>query len=475
MYSVIANGERITPGINFYLTDTLEELQGLKKVQPASKGYVLADQKTYILNHKGEWVEYYPALKKYVDEQLAAVDPALVEELKELLAQIESGDIDGKISAEVTKQLEEKDYITENDLISKNYVTNEELAASRFVSEDSLAEKDFLTSAALEEKGYLTNDDLAAKNYVSNDDLDAKNYVSNNDLVAKNYITNDELESKGYLTSSALGDYATKEELPKNLSELTDDVGYLTQIPEEYITETELNNKGYITEHQSLAGYATEAFVDNSVSSAASLLQLEINELEVPFKNNETVGSAIGGFKAGDSLHGMSVKAILAKILNVGGEPIDPPTPPEEEKTIVEIIIDEQIAAYDGLGDDAAEGEFLLLNGTTAKFDDVGFYTIYSGETLVEAGYQVATAAGDDGYSPYVLIPEIAEVENIWQFDDGITQQFNIVSILPDDTYFYEDGTQTINGKVYKVYRWNEDAQGGSMYVPAYWRFEMKI
>ena len=465
MYSVIANGERITPGINFYLTDTLEELQGLKKVQPASKGYVLADQKTYILNHKGEWVEYYPALKKYVDEQLAAVDPALVEELKELLAQIESGDIDGKISAEVTKQLEEKDYITENDLISKNYVTNEELAASRFVSEDSLAEKDFITSSALEEKGFLTNEDLAAKNYVSNDDLAAKDYVSN-----------EELDSKGYLTSSALGDYATKEELPKNLSDLTDDVGYLTHIPEEYITETELNNKGYITEHQSLAGYATEAYVDNSVYDATTLLQLEIDELEIPFKNNETVGSAIGGFKAGDSLQGMSIKDILAKILNVGGAPIDPPQPPEEEDTIVEIIIKNQISAYSGLGDnEAVEGTFAELEGATTKYNDVGFYTIYDDDTLTEAGYQVTTAAGDDGMSPFVLIPEIAEVTHIWQFDDGITQQFNIVSIMPDDMYFYEDGTTTVNGRVYKIYRWNEDAQGGSMYIPAYWRFEIKI
>ena len=127
MYSIVANGERITPGINFYLADTLEELKGIRQVLPASKGYVFEDSKTYILNHAGEWVEYYSALRKYVDEQLALIDPGLVEELKELLAQIESGEIDKKISAEVTKQLEEKNYVTIEQLENKNYVQQNEL------------------------------------------------------------------------------------------------------------------------------------------------------------------------------------------------------------------------------------------------------------------------------------------------------------------------------------------------------------
>ena len=75
-----------------------------------------------------------------------------------------------------------------------------------------------------------------------------------------------------------LSNYALKSEIPTNVSELTNDAGYLTEhqdlssyalkteipdvsgfitkIPEEYITETELNAKGYLTEHQSLEGYA---------------------------------------------------------------------------------------------------------------------------------------------------------------------------------------------------------------------------
>ena len=53
-----------------------------------------------------------------------------------------------------------------------------------------------------------------------------------------------------------LTDYALKTDIPTNTSQLTNDSGYLTAIPDEYVTDTELNNKGYLTEHQSLENYA---------------------------------------------------------------------------------------------------------------------------------------------------------------------------------------------------------------------------
>ena len=45
----------------------------------------------------------------------------------------------------------------------------------------------------------------------------------------------------------SVDDKADKSEIPTNVSQLTNDKGYLTSIPSEYITETELNNKGYLT------------------------------------------------------------------------------------------------------------------------------------------------------------------------------------------------------------------------------------
>lgn len=36
--------------------------------------------------------------------------------------------------------------------------------------------------------------------------------------------------------------------IPTNVSQLTNDEGYIKSVPDEYITETELNNKGYVTQ-----------------------------------------------------------------------------------------------------------------------------------------------------------------------------------------------------------------------------------
>lgn len=87
------------------------------------------------------------------------------------------------------------------------------------------------------------------------------------------YATKDEVNSslatksdvghthEQYLTEHQdLSDYALKTELPTvptKVSELTNDSGFITTIPNEYVTETELDAKGYLTEHQDVSGLAT--------------------------------------------------------------------------------------------------------------------------------------------------------------------------------------------------------------------------
>ena len=88
------------------------------------------------------------------------------------------------------------------------------------------------------------------------------------------YATKDEVNSslatksdvghthEQYLTEHQdLSDYALKTELPTvptKVSELTNDSGFITTIPNEYVTETELDAKGYLTEHQDVSGLATK-------------------------------------------------------------------------------------------------------------------------------------------------------------------------------------------------------------------------
>ena len=78
-----------------------------------------------------------------------------------------------------------------------------------------------------------------------------------------------------------LSSYAKKTDLPTKTSQLTNDSGYITTIPDEYITETELNAKRYATTSQiptvptnvsaftNDANYASETFVTNKIAEAA--------------------------------------------------------------------------------------------------------------------------------------------------------------------------------------------------------------
>ena len=98
-------------------------------------------------------------------------------------------------------------------------------------------------------------------------------------------------------TGAAAGTTALQS-IPTNISELTNDAGYLTEhqdisgkqdvisdletirsgaakgatalqaVPEEYVTEGELSAKGYLTEHQSLDNYYTKSDIDNMIGVA---------------------------------------------------------------------------------------------------------------------------------------------------------------------------------------------------------------
>ena len=66
------------------------------------------------------------------------------------------------------------------------------------------------------------------------------------------------------------GDYALSSEIPTKASQLSNDVGYLTSIPNEYVTETELNAKGYLTEHQDLSSYAKKTDIPTIPTNISS-------------------------------------------------------------------------------------------------------------------------------------------------------------------------------------------------------------
>lgn len=78
-----------------------------------------------------------------------------------------------------------------------------------------------------------------------------------------------------------LSTYAKKTEIPTKVSQLENDSGFLTEVPEEYVTDTELTAKGYQTSAQvqsaistATQDMATNAGVDSKLESYAKTADL---------------------------------------------------------------------------------------------------------------------------------------------------------------------------------------------------------
>ena len=124
---------------------------------------------------------------------------------------------------------------------------------------------------------------------IKNIQVDLSNYYTKTEVNEK--IANVDVDLTGYATETYvqeqidaipepdLSDYALKTDIPKKVSDLTNDAGYITSIPDEYVTEAELESKGYLTEHQDLSAYAlkteipsieglaTETYVNDAVAA----------------------------------------------------------------------------------------------------------------------------------------------------------------------------------------------------------------
>lgn len=129
----------------------------------------------------------------------------------------------------------------------------------------------------------------AVAEQIKNVQVDLGNYYTKTEVDEK--IANVNVDLTGYATETYvqeqinaipepdLSDYALKTDIPTNVSDFTNDAGYITGIPDEYVTDAELESKGYLTEHQDLSAYAlkteipsieglaTEKYVNDAVAA----------------------------------------------------------------------------------------------------------------------------------------------------------------------------------------------------------------
>ena len=72
--------------------------------------------------------------------------------------------------------------------------------------------------------------------------------------------------------------HVSADDIPTNISDLTNDSGFITSIPEEYITETELEAKGYLTSHQDISGLQPKT--DDNLATTSKEVVGAINEVK---------------------------------------------------------------------------------------------------------------------------------------------------------------------------------------------------
>ena len=259
-------------------------------------------------------------VEELVNEVSNKADVSAVEELSNTIeAKADKSVVDEKADKSVVEELSQKvnEIPSVEEIALKSDISGKQDVISDLETIRSGAK---LGATALQEipAEYITEEELSGKSFATTEyvgqqiaNIEIPTVPTNiseftNDAGYLNKSDADKLYAPIGSASDGSGSYATqdfvKDEIakiniptvPTNVSEFTNDAGYLTEhqdisgkqdvisdleairsgaaagaaalqaIPEEYVTETELNNKGYLTE-QSLNGYATESFVGEEI------------------------------------------------------------------------------------------------------------------------------------------------------------------------------------------------------------------
>ena len=198
-------------------------------------------------------------------------------------------EVDSKIDEAITGgEVDLSNYYTKSETYSKTEVDSKIPDISGLATKEDLAAKadaSSLSNLATKEELATKADSSALSNYATKTDLDGKldasTYNSDKagfaskteiaDMLTKTEATSTYQTKGNYATKDEIPDIsnlATKAELPTTTSDLTNDSGYITSIPDEYITETELEGKGYAVNSTVASTYATKTELNNKLDSS---------------------------------------------------------------------------------------------------------------------------------------------------------------------------------------------------------------
>lgn len=110
-----------------------------------------------------------------------------------------------------------------------------------------------------------------------------------------------------------LTNYALKTELPTNTSDLTNDSGFLTEIPSEYVTDSELTGKGYQTSSQvqSAIAAATGDFLTEIPAEYVTETELTGKGYQTSAQVTQAISTATANMVETDDLASYALKSEL--------------------------------------------------------------------------------------------------------------------------------------------------------------------
>ena len=177
--------------------------------------------------------------------------------------------------------------------------------------------------------------------------------------------------------------------------------------------------------------------VDQRIGEAglATKDEVKLKADDILFTEDYRAGAAVGAFNVGDGLQNLTLREILAKILNA-----------TVKENVIEKIVRDEIPMLSGSSDGLEATEFNSISMTPEQASAAptvsGFYQITTDGVVTESGYQLFTeSTGRSNYA--IALPEGVTIKRVYMWDD-LTQSW-----LDYSPVLTETGTTTVDGCTY--------------------------
>lgn len=114
-------------------------------------------------------------------------------------------------------------------------------------------------------------------------------------------------------------------DVPTKTSDLINDNGFISSIPDEFITKDELDKEGYLTKKKSSEIFYSKSEVDERLKNISTGGTIDLSgyakkedldkKADNLFQSNMLTVSSLGGIPAGTNLNNMSLQEVLTKLL----------------------------------------------------------------------------------------------------------------------------------------------------------------